>query len=551
MKRIFVGLSLAILALSGNAQDQVLFINEVMATNHSTLQDDFLDWDDWIEIYLLPGEGLINLAGYYLTDDPDSLDKWKFPDTNLGLTTIVAGQHKLVWADKDTQQGELHTNFKLSGDGETIYLVMPDAVTIIDSVSYPMQAPDISYGRECDGCENWIFFNNTTPDDPNQEITPEPQVLFINEVLADNVDYIHDSEDEYEPWIEIYNPNPFQVNLAGYFVSNTSDTELWQFPNDNPVLSVIPAEDFIILWCDAETGQAENHTNFTLDPAGGTITLTASDGSNVDTYSYAETAPNVSWGRQDDGSPNSMEFNIPTPRVTNGLIIVQPELLYINEVLPANNTDTLDNHLQTEDWFEIYNPNNYDVNIAGYYFSDNPENPKKWKVPNYEADSTTVPANGWLLFWADEDQTDGINHTNFRLNNNAEILQMFSPDGFTMVDEIEWADVEGDRSLGRITDGASQWVEFIGTTPEASNNAGDVRVEELTFTGKALLAYPNPVTGERVHFSEQVSGSLYTASGVWVKEVASAKYVETSGLSNGMYYFRSADGRSIKLVVNR
>lgn len=535
----------------GQIRGQALVINEIMATNNSTVQDVF-EWDDWIEIYLPEGEGLVNLAGYYLTDNPNNPTKWQFPDTNLGLTTIVAGQYKLIWVDNDDSQGELHTNFKLSGDGEAIYLVDPDGVTIVDSKEFGPQASDISYGRECDGCDDWVYFNNATPNASNEEITPEPQLVFINEVLADNDDNIQDFNGDFEPWLEIFNPNPFQVNMAGYFLSNTSNQLLYEFPDDMPILTVIPSDGFMLVWCDNESSITESHSNFILDAAGGTITLTANDGTTLtDTYTYPAATTDVSWGRQDDGSPNSIEFEIPTPRVTNSLVIVQPEELYINEVLAANVNDTLDNYLESEDWFEIYNPNDYPVNIAGYHFSDNPANPQKWKVPNFQTDSTTVPANGWLLFWADEDSNQGINHTSFRLNNNAEQLRMFSPDGFTMVDEISWELLDSDTSKGRFTDGSSQWIQFIETTPEASNNGAEVDVYENVQNSVKLLAYPNPVNGGKVSLSEIVTGQVFDMTGRQIEVVRNANQIDTSSWANGTYVVRCDDSRSLRIVISR
>jgi hypothetical protein len=546
--RIYLFLPLLFITSFLTAQDQYLFINEVMPTNQTGLLDPWdLSNEDWLELYYAPGESpLKNLAGYFLSDDPDSLDKWMIVESETPPSTIVAGQHLFFWIDKDPEQGANHADFKLSGDGETVYLVEPDGETIVDSVEYPVQAPDISYGRECDGCENWVYFNNSTPDDDNEEVEPGPEILFVNEVLAENITNIVDSEDEHEGWIEIFNPNSFQVNLAGHYLSNNSDIELFQFPYDNPILTVVPPDGFLLVWCDNEASQGENHASFFLESTG-TITLTHPDMTTLDTYNYESTDADVSWGREDDGSPNSMEFSIPTPRVTNGLVIVQPEELYINEILADNELDTLDGHLENEDWFEIYNPNSYPVNIAGYYFTDNEENPQKWKVPNYYADSTTVPAGGWLLFWADEDSEQGINHASFRLKNNGESLQMFGPDGFTMADEVNWGPQTNDISKGRLYDGDSEWVYFYETTPEASNNDATISVLEHKNNNSPLLVYPNPLTGSSLNFSEKVSYKLCDSAGkIILSGMGSQVDVET--LVSGMYFVISEDGRTVKFI---
>ncbi|NQX92785.1 MAG: hypothetical protein HRT74_11800, partial [Flavobacteriales bacterium] len=63
------------LLVIGQVQAQ-LYINEVMASNREGIFDDFFERDDWIEIY--NSGGIQNLAGYYLSDDPELLTKWEF-----------------------------------------------------------------------------------------------------------------------------------------------------------------------------------------------------------------------------------------------------------------------------------------------------------------------------------------------------------------------------------------------------------------------------------------------------------------------------------------
>lgn len=531
------------------AQEENLVINEILAVNHNDIQDDFLEHDDWLEIYYQSGSSpaVINLAGYFLTDNPNNLTKWRIPDTNGGLTTIITGQHLLFWVDKDPEQGEDHVDFKFSADGESILLVNPDTI-VLDSVTFQAQTADISYGRTCDGCDEFMFFNNTTPDDTNQEIIPDQAILFINEVMANNENYIDDPENDFDNWIEIYNPNSFQVNLAGYKISNTNDPNLYTFVSTNPELTVVPENGFLLIWCDNEENEGENHVPISLENTG-TITLTGPE-SLVDSYSYNAVASNHSWGRQSDGSVTSIDFGIPTPRVTNSLVIVPPEPLFINEILSANNLDITDNFLEHEDWIEIYNPNNYPVNLAGYYLSDNPENPMKYHIPLDIPDSTTIAAGDWMLFWADEDGSQGIHHVNFRLNNNGEEVTLYSPDGFSQADHIEFIGEQADISLGRETDGNSNWVHFSQTTPNASNNGATIEVSISHVDQEKLFkVWPNPVDHGNVYFSSQISYSIYNHLGQLMNKNKNCNYLDTSSLSKGIYYISTNEYGTIKLIV--
>ena len=537
-------------------QEYQIYINEILTSNDCDIEDQEFDHADWFELYFPPGQGtaVLSLVGYYLSDDPDSLDKYQIPELDEGNVFITSNGHQIFWADNDPEEGPAHTNFTFSIEGDQIYLTEPDAVTIVDSLWFGEHAKDVSYGRVCDGCDDWQFFNNTTPDDPNEELPLAPELLYINEVQVINDNTVRDEMDEYDQWIEIYNPNVCPVNLAGYYITNSDNELLYQIPNDDPQHTVVEGESWRLIWCDGQVEQGTNHASFTLDEAGGTIKLTSPDGSSlVDEVTYPAGGTGASWGRQTDGSPTWIDFTTPTPRVTNQLFIIWGEELYINELLADNVADTVDNYLQTEDWFEVYNPNNYDVDLGGYFFTDNPEVPMKWQVPIDNPDSTVVPANGWLLFWCDEDgggtTSEGWNHVSFKLRNNGEQLIMRTPDGFTVVDEIEWGQQYDDISYGRQTDGSPWWVPFVGTTPEYSNNGAEVSVEESELNEEPLVAYPNPTRGGIIWFSERVSGQLYTMSGVVVSQFRNARQINPENLAPGVYLFVAEDNRSLRIMV--
>ncbi len=138
-----------------------IVINELMASNSITVADEYGEYDDWIELY---NKGIvpIDIGGYYLTDDLSDPLKFLIPDSNPALTTIQPGSFLLIWADGETEQGILHTSFKLSSSGEDVGLYI-DQFTPVDIMSFPAQTIDISYGRTSDGVNNWTFFDSPTP----------------------------------------------------------------------------------------------------------------------------------------------------------------------------------------------------------------------------------------------------------------------------------------------------------------------------------------------------------------------------------------------------
>ena len=150
-------------------------LNELLAINDSINTDAAGEYEDWLELYNLQPEPVI-LDGYYLTDKRDNLTKWQFPLTGI---EIPSGGFLLIWCDEDQgQDTDLHTNFKLSGYGEFLALVAPDGSTIIDSLSFPGQQSDISYGRTDDGSETWTYFEVPTPGSSNNMLSSSDEIYF-------------------------------------------------------------------------------------------------------------------------------------------------------------------------------------------------------------------------------------------------------------------------------------------------------------------------------------------------------------------------------------
>jgi len=90
-----------------------------------------------------------------------------------GQIIIPANDHLIIWCDEDQEQGPLHTNFKLSGNGEFLALVETNGTSIIDSLTFGSQEDDISYGRFPDGSEQWQFFASPTPGEANSTTSIE------------------------------------------------------------------------------------------------------------------------------------------------------------------------------------------------------------------------------------------------------------------------------------------------------------------------------------------------------------------------------------------
>ena len=124
---------------------ELVRITEFLAINDRGLDDEDRDESDWIEIHNAETSE-VSLEGWFLTDSGKNPTKWEFP-----AVTLAPDEYLVVFAsgkDRRDPAGELHTNFRLSGDGEYLALVRPDGITATSEFasSFPIQAPDVSYG---------------------------------------------------------------------------------------------------------------------------------------------------------------------------------------------------------------------------------------------------------------------------------------------------------------------------------------------------------------------------------------------------------------------
>lgn len=127
-----------------------VLLNEFVAATDNDDPRPFCDADgepqDWIELHN-PGATAIDVGGWYLSDAPGNLRRWRFPEPTL----IPGGGYLMVFAsgkNRAVSGRELHTDFRLAGAGEFLALVQPDGVTVSQqwSPAYPVVPEYWSYG---------------------------------------------------------------------------------------------------------------------------------------------------------------------------------------------------------------------------------------------------------------------------------------------------------------------------------------------------------------------------------------------------------------------
>jgi len=155
-----VFLILFLLSLSANAQ---IVINELLAKNVSWSMDEGFNFSNWVELYNPSTAIGYNQTNYYLTDDLTKPTKWK-----PASKTIPAKSFSILYFERDEIAG--HAPFKLSPEGGVLYLLNA-SMTVIDSVIYPNQLRNISWGRKTDNSAEWGFIDDPTPGFSNNNRT--------------------------------------------------------------------------------------------------------------------------------------------------------------------------------------------------------------------------------------------------------------------------------------------------------------------------------------------------------------------------------------------
>ncbi|MCB0033099.1 MAG: lamin tail domain-containing protein [Anaerolineales bacterium] len=411
---------------------ELVVITEIAAVDGANaMMDEDGDFSDWVEIHN-PSHQSLDLNGWYLTDDPLTLTQWQLPSI-----IVPPNGYLLVFASgKDRLNGELHTNFRLSSDGEYLALVEPDGMTVAWGYgpTFPQQYDRLSYGLDAN--LNPRYFTTPTPGTANY--TQSGNLTPIVEAAA-HVPALPTADDTITITTTV---SASSAAVGGVYVR-------YQI-GGSPAVNRAMFDDG--LHGDGAAG----------DGVYG-YTIPANTFQTADVISYYIRAENI-YGYYTRWP--LLESELPDPII----FIVQdgytPPDLVINEVSALS-----------LGWIELYNPSIDPIDLSGFYLTNSLINNRQWMIPL----GTTIAAGDHLLFWPDE--TDTNRHTNFELDDDGGTVGLFDPAGF-VIDSVTYPDQRPYISYARATDGGDSWVHAEPTY--GSSNNGAAQVENF------LLIAPEP-----------------------------------------------------------
>ncbi|MBQ7494219.1 MAG: lamin tail domain-containing protein [Bacteroidaceae bacterium] len=195
----------------------------------------------------------------------------------------------------------------------------------------------------------------------------------------------------------------------------------------------------------------------------------------------------------------------------------------INEV-SAGNDLYVNDYFKRNDWIELYNTTEEDIDVAGMYLSDKLENPLKYQIPASDAVSTVIPAHGHLVIWTDKLENLTQLHADFKLNNEDSCCVLLTAADESWSDTLSYCRHNGYQSVGLYPDGGSQLYVMDRPTIGQANM--------LTTTAQ-LWQEPKDFTDgvTPLQQNKQESGIIYDLSG---RQIVNGKSVNGK-LPRGIY----------------
>lgn len=284
--------------------------------------------------------------------------------------------------------------------------------------------------------------------------------LYISEVMSKNTYTIMDDDGDYSDYIELYNGYSHNINLGGYHLSDSEfETNKWTFPNIE-----IKAHDYLIIYASGKDRCKNNicHTGFKLSSKGEKITLSDNNGNIINKFAYPETSNDLSYGF----IKNNYHVMLPSPNKENTSEFKYTNItnkeLYINEYMSNNRNINYDALGKYNDFVELFNNSDGDINLNNVFLSDDENNLIKYKLPD-----VVIKKKSYLLIYLSDDSRviDHEIYANFKLSE--EDKHLIISNGKKVIDKVVLVNPIKNVSYGRIDD---KWYYFTKPTPGEENN---------------------------------------------------------------------------------
>ena len=288
--------------------------------------------------------------------------------------------------------------------------------------------------------------------------------LRISEYMSANVAYPN-ADGRVCDWIEIHNTSDKPFNISGYRLSDDVTQAKYAFP----VGTVIPADGYIVVYCDPEATGAL-YAPFSLRRLGGeTLLLMNSANTVLDKVETLRCRKETSAVRDSDGG-----FTIsvsPTPGYANteegyaAYLAASGQgtgALRLSEIMAAETLFTAPNGALC-DWIEIENTGAETADLSGMHLSD-----KAGEARYTFPEGTLLAPGAFTVVWCSGDGTEGADYAAIRLAKAGESVILTDADGSTL-DRIQTPFLADDTAYARVS---GEWCVTNRPTPGYANTDG-------------------------------------------------------------------------------
>ena len=203
----------------------------------------------------------------------------------------------------------------------------------------------------------------------------------------------------------------------------------------------------------------------------------------------------------------------------------------INEI-SGSNSSLINEYFKKNDWIELYNTTDAEVDVEGMYLTDNLNKPEKYKITKGTTKANTViPAHGYLIIWCDKlETTDQALHASFKIDGEGGVLQLMAADK-SWKDTIYYGTHDSNHTVGRYPDGCA-----------------DVYVMNVQTIAKAnvLSSYVELTDQEKMKEATAVPSLIASANGFRIRYGAQQLLVKSESDGPALVEIFTTDGRQVE-----
>ena len=229
----------------------------------------------------------------------------------------------------------------------------------------------------------------------------------------------------------------------------------------------------------------------------------------------------------------------------------------INEVCGSNGI-YINEYNKKNDWIELYNTTDEEIDVEGMYLSNSDANPTLYRISKDKTGVvTTIAPHGYLIVWCDKlDTTAQGLHAPFKVTSAGGVLTLTAADN-SWTDVFSYGKHEGNTTIGRYPDGCAN--TYVLTTPTigkanlmtsyaVKNTGAPSAIAAAVAEGSLRICYGSQTLLVNSGTSGTVTVELFTTDGRLIEQqtVETARgtaRVSVAHLPAGFYVARATDGQ--------